>query len=553
MTEQNEAVPGGAVAGESIPAEVRAANLIASQANAVTAIYGLSGSGKSGLADTAAEYAYRRHGVTTLVYAADLGGWGNKRLALLRAGVLRIWDPRNHENAFATMEMISLGAWPEKIEDAERGYARPDVKLVLPRSVRYTAICANGHDAARLESAAEAARVNVLCPTCGVQVTAATAARVKQEIVKPGLFRGVGLRVFDSLTAMNDWGGLQELPRMAAENELPRNASGGSLLGSATAMQSGEFHFGSGSMAQVGFMQSRSYVWLANIRSIADQVVPSIVIFGVEKSKADDESGGETILGPKIAGNARTSAVPGWVGNCLHASKEPVSDAPNAPLAYRLWLTNHIDPRDPRKIPYLAKHRGTPDGMPDFLEDPLPAAPGDASRAWSVFNMGVFFDLLQAQYEREAKRLAESLGGDLPGMATETPEDEVVGEVQARVTAVPVRGAVAGRPPGGGAIARPVAGVVAPKPAPVAAPAAAPVPVADVPQPSARPVAGNRPIAGAPPRVVVPVPAAVTAAQDVSGAVAQTLGAAAPTQPAQPSQPPKLTRPIARTAPRPPV
>lgn len=510
MTDTDAAGDQIAAVTQAIPAEVRAANTVASQANAVTAIYGLSGAGKSGLADTAAEYAAETFGVTTLVYAADLGGWGNKRLALLRAGIVRIWDPRNHVNPFATMEMISLGAWPEEIIDPERGYARPDVKLVLPRSIRLTALCSNGHVAGVLADGAAVATLNVVCPTCGTQVTAATASKIQKSIVKPALFKGVGLRVYDSLTAMNEWALMQELPRMAAENELPRNSSGGSLLGAATALESGDFRFGSGSQAQVGFVQNRSYVWLANIRSIPDQTVPSIVIFGVEKSKADDESGGETILGPKIAGNARTSSVPGWVGNCLHASKEPQSDAPSAPMVYRLWLTPHIDPRDPRKIPYLAKHRGTPDGMPDFLEDP----PADPAKAWSVFNMGTFFKLLQAQLEREEARVRAQFAGKTvqqPG-----GEDEIVGEA-ADAPAAPqaVRGPIAGPKPIAGAIARPVAGAV----------------------PAAR-------VVSAPPPPVLPAPS--TAAEIPAVAAAATI-------PPTSGQPPKVARPIARVAGRPPV
>lgn len=489
----------------AIAPDVREANRNASQANAATALYGLSGSGKSNVADTAAEYAWEDFRAVTLCYAADLGGWGNKRLALIRAGIVRVWDPRNHVNAFATMEMISMGAWPEIMIDAERGYAAPDVKLVLPRVVRYVPYCANGHAVGPFSSEAEAARVDVVCAQCQARVTAATASRVQKQIVKPGLFKGVGLRIFDSMTALNEWGLMQVLPQMSADGELPKTGSGGSLLGAADAVRSGEFKFGSGSMAQVGFMQNRTYVWLANIRAIPDQVVPSVITFGVEASKSDDESGGQMILGPKIAGSARTSAVPGWVGNCIHTSKEPVSDAPNAPMAYRMWLTNHVDPKDSRKIPYLAKHRGHPLGMPAFYQDP----PDDPAKAWTECNLGRFFRDLQAQLVDIERRNKERFKV-LPEMNAPA-EDEVVGEVAPvksapRVTTAPVAGArVAGpvaRPSASAAVAAamPViaAALAEAQAAPMAvpvAPAPAPVQAAAPPAPASAPRAVARPIA----------------------------------------------------------
>lgn len=419
---------------ETVAPELRAANSdeVARQANAVTAIYGLTGSGKSALADTACEYCWETFRKVTLCYANDPGGFGNKRLSLIRLGIMHVWDPTNHVNPFDTMEMMSLGAWPELITDRDRGYAEPTVKLILPRRVAFVLTCPQGHDVQSFDSEAVLNASNVNCPTCGVIANITNTKGVKRAIVKSKIFADVGLRIFDSVTGMNERGLIIELPTMSARGQFAATSSGGAALGAADAFRQGEKAiYGTGSMAQVGFMQNRSYQWLVNIRSIPDQVVPAIAIFGVEQSKGDDESGGEMVLGPKIAGNKRTTSVPGWVGNCCHASKEPLDGTTtdehgNLAMVHRLWLVNHIDQRRPDKIPYLAKHRGTPLGMPDYLQDPWDNDPVKrAKTAWSVCSLKVFFRLLETQFaavhaEDKAKY------PDAPGLGESAAVDEII-------------------------------------------------------------------------------------------------------------------------------
>lgn len=493
---------------------LRAANTdagrAANQANAVTGIYGISGTGKSNLADTAAEYAYETFRTIALCYAADLGGFGNKRLALIRRGILRVYDPRNHLNPFETMELISLGAFPERLVDPERGYAEPDVRLILPRRFAWVLYCPQGHPAKRFESQAvmqaEAAAGMVACPSCGVVTTLANAQKTEQLIVRHKLFTNVGLRIYDSMTALNEWG-LADLQEQSARGALPTTSGGGSLLGAADALVSGQFRFGSSSMGQYGFLQNRTYGWLSNIKKIPDQVVPAIATFHVEQSKGDETTGGDMLYGPKIAGNARTGALPGWLGNLLHTTTEPFS--PTDPtIVFRLWLSNHIDPRDPRKIPYVAKHRGTPVGMPKFLEDAPGAAP------WSGFSLKVFFTLLQEQL---AKMEAETAAKypQSPGMwrgEAGTDVDDVIGTAAAPAL-LPMQASVSGRslrPAGGGGMAP----VPAPVPAAPVAAAAAAAPMVVPVAPVAAPRVGSLRRAGAvappaaPAAAVAPAPPA---------------------------------------------
>lgn len=535
-----------------IPSGVLATSDIANQANAVMGLYGISGTGKSSLADTAAEHCYETYGKITLCYAADLGGFGNKRLTLIRRGILRVYDPRNHVNPFETMELISLGAFPIELVDPERGQADPRVPLVLPRRLIYTMRCPQGHVAATFENEATLNATSVACPTCQIVTNLGNAQTVEKAIVRHRLFKDVGLRIYDSMTALNEWG-MDDLQHQSAKGTLPTGTSGGSLLGSADALRSGQFVFGSSSVSQYGFLQNRTYGWLNNIKAIPDQVMPAIATFMVEQSKGNDESGGDLLLGPKISGNARTAALCGWLGHLLHATKEPND---TGEMRHRLWLVNHYDARDPRRIPYVAKHRGTPLGMPDFLED----APG--AEPWSTCSLKTFFQKLHEQ-QIALERDAALKYPDAPGMWTgeiEGEPDDVIGVVSAAADArsqvpIPVTG---GRTVGRRAGRRPMAVVpgVAAVMAVVAAPgtdaAAAVTPVVPV---APAPVAAAVTEPAAPSAITQQLTASLDAATTAATASAPTppvvTPAAATPMPAAtpgPAAPARLRR-----VPRPPV
>ena len=500
---------------------------IARFSSGVTAVYGVSGSGKSSLADTASEYVADRFSQSTMCVAVDPGGWGNRRLSLIRAGVMHVYDPRNHINFFETMEALTLGAWPETILDADRGYADPNVTLIKPRQPIWQTKCPQGHPVARYTTEAAMVAAQVPCPTCQVLVTAQN-VKVERAIMRPAMFQQIGLRIFDSLTAMNDMGLILELPSMSARGELPTSTKGGSALGSADALRQGELVIGTGSIAQVGFMQNRTYGWLVNIRTIPDQVLGAICTFGVEQSKDEEKIGGEMSYGPAVAGRARTAKVPGWVGNCLHATKEP-DDAGHT--RHRLWLTNHIDPRDPYKYPYLAKHRGTPLGMPDMLEDPWDDDPiKRAELAWTGCSLRNFFLLLEAQYEKVHAADQERFAKFREDQAAIEPKDEVVAVAPTLVAGGPTAAVTAGT--GGRTLPKRGlrrAGAAAPAAtlAPAAPPAAAVTPTT---------VIGETPTSE---------PTSPLVEQLHASLAAQATPEVAPTQPPSPAPPPPVPTPTA--------
>lgn len=409
-----------------------AAAFSGNQANAVLALYGISGAGKTNLISTAIDYNWDVFKKITLVYSSDLGGWGNKMLSQIKYGIAKVWYMRNHVDAFATMQSASLGAWPASFLDPETGLTDPGVNLIMPVQTTLRMICQNGHVVTESHFEAVIQATNAICPTCGLLTSAGSCLRVDRLLIKPALFRTVGGRAYDSFTQLNDWG-MDDLQQKSAEGHLPTSSQGGSALGSADALREGGYAFGTSSVAQYGFVQNRTYGWLKNIRAIPGHVTPPIATFGVEESKGDDASGGVRIMGPRIAGNAKTSSIPGWVGNCLHVTREPNADGV---MRHRVWLVNHMDPRDPRQIPYLAKHRGEPWGMPDYLEDdvdpttllPLP---------WTKVNLGYFYQLLTDQLQRIIDRDAAKYVGS-PGM--DDPGEAVVEGVDEIVTALPTSG-----------------------------------------------------------------------------------------------------------------
>ncbi len=407
---------------------------VAQQSTAVTAIYGLSGAGKTSLAATAAEYVWEVHKKITRFYASDLGGWGNKLISLIKLGIVQIWYLRNHVDAFATVERASQGWWPETIANVAQGLADPQVRLVPPHRTTYTLVCQNGHDAAKYSDAIAVQQAQVLCPNCQVLVNLTTCLRVDKQVVQSRGFTKIGANVYDSMTALNDWG-MADMAVRGARGEL-----GGENAALDKVVSDG-LVFGMNNRAHYGFVQNRTAGWIANALAIPGQAIPPVMTF-LEEVGTDE--GGSPVYGPKIAGSAKTGDVPAWVGNCLHATKE--LNEQNL-TEHRLYLATHIDPHDPRAVPHLAKHRGEPLGMPIYLAD----APGEAP--WTRFSLKMLFVLIDEQLKQiEARDRAKwpdapaLVAGEAGGAGAEEPETVISHEQQAGVAL----GAVAPPPVTGG-------------------------------------------------------------------------------------------------------
>lgn len=516
-------------------AEARLQELLAlggSQANAATAIVGDTGTGKTELAVTAIKYCYETYSRISRVYTADLGGFGNNLLSLIRLGIAQVYNPTTHVEPFETLELCSHGWWPEKIDDPETGYADPHVRMIPPRVKRWSVYCPQGHLVHQLTESKGLAGFALKCPGCNQITTAQNWSKVEEAtFISPG-FKHVGQVIYDSMTAMQE-SVMGDMAMRAGKEEL------GGEKGALNKIVSGNMVFGSNNRAHYGFAQNRAYQWVKNARAIPGQVMPPLFTF-LELRAADE---GVPLYGPKIAGNAKTSDVPSWFGNCLNAVIEKHEKGMEV---HRLYLRTHMDQLT--KIQHLAKTRANPGSLPLYLEDPE-----GKQGSFELFSLQYFFQLLDVALEQGIRKDAaaykdapvfQPFGDDLA--------EEQLGEAKV-LGAGPVTGGTAVGVSGAGTGSSPASGTSRARPRPGGArPAMPPAPVqaAPVQQTTAAPTATT----AAAPATTPPV--AVSPASPVAAPSAilppSPLVQAAPTA-APPSGPVAAPVRPTRARPRPPV
>ena len=173
--------------------------------NAITILYGISGVGKSRQIDEAAEYMWETYKKITRIYVSDLGGWGIKRLSLIRLGIVQVWYFVNHVDPWSTAELASLGYWPQSFLNTETGMALPTVGLIAPRTTQYILRCPSGHALLPCRTEQEIT-LGQPCPVCGVQTTPANCLGVETQVIRSKGFSQIGLYCYDSLTQLNESG-----------------------------------------------------------------------------------------------------------------------------------------------------------------------------------------------------------------------------------------------------------------------------------------------------------------------------------------------------------
>lgn len=507
--------PTSAQADAAAAAEARLAQLAAlgdvSQANAVTAVMGDSGSGKTSLLATASEYCWTRFHRISRMYAADPGGFGNKILRLIRLGIVQVYNPTNHVEPFETMENLSKGWWPETILDKFTGYAEPDVRLVPPRFTEWVVYCDQGHEIDRRRSKGFLVNFSKQCAHCKKVVNPQNWGRVEEILQRSPGVEHVGLYMFDSGSALSDWA-MEDMANTAAAST---GTQGNALAATGAKIISGEYAFGANTQQHYGFAQNAVRRWIKNSRMIPGQVVPPSWSFLIQR--ATDDNTKLSVFGPKIAGNAKTPEVPSWVGNCVHAAVE-VNQA--GKRNHRLWLVNHN--ADGTTVPYLAKTRCEPGDLPEFLED------GPEDHKFTKFSLAYLFDQIEAALNKHG--LQDAI--DFPDAPTFVPL--VAATAESRILSVKDLGAKGGSGIGGVVLGR---AAVTAKPvvaaAVQAAVQAAPAPVA--PPTQTQPAQPPQP---AQPAIARPAAQPAQAARPAAPAVAAVAAvAAAPAQAAKPATP----------------
>lgn len=75
---------------------------------------------------------------------------------------------------------------------------------------------------------------------------------------------------------------------------------------------------------------------------------------------------GESVYGPKGAGQAMTSEIPSWFMDTLHLETVQATNGGGQPIELKVaWFQNHLDPQT--KIRYLAKSRVSPECYEELL------------------------------------------------------------------------------------------------------------------------------------------------------------------------------------------
>lgn len=533
------------------------------QVNSATGIMGVTGSGKSSLAATLADYLWVNWKKVLLLYSSDGGGFPAEVQARIARGTIRVFRMRtrdlpNGELAPETCYRACQMWWPKRI-DPRSGEVEPGVEMVPPVAKRWEQYCKNGHLVKSVLS--QSLLTPGPCPQCtpGDNLVTAQNMTVKDVLKANRGFEDVGGVFYDGLSSMLSWIKL-ELGHRAGRLELKgeEGAIGGKV-------KSGDMSFGGVTRSHIGFTQDRGEELVNLTLGIQGLMVPPVFTM-LTHEDVDDRA--LAIRGPKIAGRARTDEAPQWFGNMLETMKVEIANQ----YTFALQLSEFTDEFG---IKHLCKHRGAPGTMPDRLIDPVEGPP------FSEFNLGKFFSMLDAALANRINEIAVQFP-DTPGLPEGIVEigDPVIDRPVAPAGTVTVATAqqLPGPPPstvsepGTPGPAVPQAPPQAPrapqaakpktnkKPAstpPAAVPVAAPAPAADVAPPE--PTAEAAPATPAP---SAPSPAAVPSAQPavpaVSAPVAEPSAAPAPVAaaPPSPSSPPAAGQPAAGTpgataAPRP--
>lgn len=445
-----------------------AANLVqaadkAGHVNTSTLLIGVTGSGKTTLLATAAEYLYETYGEISGYYFADLGGYPDRMNALIHHGIVRVFRMRTRgmDLSFETAQLSSMGYWPAQVLDPMTGEVPYGVPMIPPVRRLYHQTCTCGHTRT-LRAKSQLAVGN--CPNCSQRIAVAATKVVEEQSLTPGLDK-IRMRMYDGLTSFSEWY-LQDLSK--------RSELAGEMGAIGGVVNSGDLSFRGNNRAQVGFAQTRAHELVSNSLSIPHQRI--MPLWTALTDETSDQGGRLTIVGPKLAGSAKTEIAGAWFGNTLEAATVE-GEKPGSKVR-RLYLNEFIDAEGRR---HILKHRSDPRYVPEYLED-APYSPGEPPQEICTnFSLGVFFRHLQIADTKALEAVATRFP-NAPGLSSMPLTLDLGIADAAPATSAPQAPAAPGlkRPTGGG-LKRPAAvpkslaspGASTPASTPVTAPAPA--------------------------------------------------------------------------------
>ena len=351
-----------------------------------TLIQGVSGAGKTSLADPFSVYLWETYRKILLLYSWDGGAIPTCVQKRVKQGLIRFWRARTRSAeglGIDTLYKASKGYFP-KVIDPVTGETSPAVALVPPVTTVYRAFCPEQH--LLLTVATPALIKPILCTTCKTLVTQAQ-MQIKESVQRTRGFELVGGAWFDSLTAMSD----VVLEHM--DHERGAGRIGGEKPAFGGVVQSGDTKLGGNNRADIGFGQSRAHEFINNALTIPYLVEgPIFTALSMETDERGQGDMGEklTIVGAKLPGRAATEAASSWVGNAYEMGKT-LDDRGRS--HFTLFLRPFIDDQGRR---HLLKTSASPDGAPHSLPDKLIDPAIGEGKPFSVANLGNVFRALDA-------------------------------------------------------------------------------------------------------------------------------------------------------------
>lgn len=493
--------------------------------------------GKTTLLATASEYLWEEFGKVLFFNTAELGGFSARVEQRIRQGLIRVFRLRTRDDeagslSFETLQLASKGYVPSRFLNHLEGEVEPGVPMIAPITTVHELFCGGCGSSVRRTRFKSKLQSNT-CPACKKPVTQQTGKVVSTTAQTPG-FEMIGSFAYDGLTSFSDWY-LQDMShRKNLEGE--KAALGGEI-------ESGGMIFRGNNRSQVGMAQTRVHELVANSLSIPNLVV--MPFWTAISHESSDDTGRLTVVGPKLAGDAKTYIASSWFGNVVEAE---VIETDKHEYVRRLWVSQYYDQNNRR---HLCGHRGDPRFMPTHFEDAPYSDSEPPTEICTGFSLNYFLKQLEVSIQKGLE--TDTFGGKgVPGMGSipATYGDQTEVEEKASVPAPSPAGRPAVRRPsarptpsksaGGGTAATPAA-----TPAAVPAAPAEPEPVApaeDVPTPQTP----------AEPDAEPPVETGMTAAEapgapEAPGGWARPAGA----RPAPPKAPQSGPKPPGRAAPRP--
>lgn len=395
-------------------------------------VMGVSGSGKTSLLATYAEYLWETYKRILLLYSWDGGAIPTIVQKRMKQGLIRFWraHTRSAEGlAIETVYLATKGYWPRTINPLT-GETDPAVQMVAPVTAKYETYCGKGHLLQTVPS--PSLIVPTFCGQCKA-LPAPNEVRFKEMVKQTKGFELVGGVAFDSLSSMAGGTVLDEMDRQRGAGLIggEKSSFGGVVL-------SGSMKFGGNNRADIGFAQSRAQQFVRNSLSIPN-LVEGPVFTGLTLEATDE--GGLSIVGLKLPGRAATDEASAWFGNVMETSREKDDKGKEH---FVLYLKPFTDPQGRR---HLLKTSASPGAIPAKLVDPAE----DDNQPNTIANLGRVFKMLD---EDLRKSLADTVEG-MPGLpeGPQTYGEPFVIEVPASqaVTSTPAPQMPTPTPPSAGA------------------------------------------------------------------------------------------------------